>query len=127
MDDFTGSQLFNTRPIFPSRPENSEFFCLAEDHQARWDGLNTFIAIVFGVIGAFITFGTLIDVMNTLYGKDKSSPTFGLKLLLSFSIYTNFKELMSTETKVFLIRLMIIIKRMTISWDFILGLHSYLT
>ena len=100
MNTFAGSPRFNTKPFRPNT-DNSDYFCLVEDHKASWDGLNTFISVVFGVIGTLIVLGTFADIFREK-GYDKKNPSYGLKLLLSFSLYTNFKEIMSTEVKVYL-------------------------
>jgi len=98
LNSFVGSPIFNTFDISSYGNKNEDFFCIAKDHAASWDGLNTFIAIVFGAIGIFIVLGTLADVFS-MFGNEKESPTYGKQLLLSFSLYTNLKELMNTQVK----------------------------
>ena len=65
--------------------------------------MSTFIAVVFGTLAGFITLGTAIDVLRLVmrsYNKEDNHdpPSFGLKLLLSFSIYTNLIDIMSTKS-----------------------------
>ena len=64
----------------------------------EWTKLDTFIAIAFCAITVCLVLGTLLDVISIIFSnpKEKQSQSLGMKMLLSFSMYTNFKSIIST-------------------------------
>ena len=97
--------LFNMIEIDTTETmKNEEYFCLDGEVDYFWTDTSTAIAIIFGILGFFIIIGTLADLLNIAVGyyKDEltekpQQPGFGMKILLSFSLYTNLKAIMSTN------------------------------
>ena len=77
--------------------KNEKYFCMEEDMAPYWTGLSTFIAVIFGILFFFLALGTLADISRVMLTSKKEDDSYGMKLLLSFSIYTNFKAVMSTK------------------------------
>ena len=103
LNSFLGINIINSRQAIPYIA-NDEYFCLENksERSYHWTGLSTFIAIMFGILGFFIALGTVVDVLRTIfnfYKEDKSSKSssFGMKMILSFSLYSNLLAIMSTN------------------------------
>ena len=82
----------------------SDLLCYTDDNRTGMPedvpGINIFWFIVFGIIGFLILIGTGYEIFLILTRSDEDIKNAGLgkKLLLSFSAYTNGKNLMSTES-----------------------------
>ena len=67
------------------------------DRSDDWTALTSFIAVMFGILGFFIALGTIVDLLFHIQGASETK-RFGIKLLLSFSLYSNFNDIMSSNT-----------------------------
>ena len=106
LNAFVNAPLFNQNEVdYTSTFKNEEFFCLDGETKYYWTDTSTFIAIVLGILSFFIVLGTFIDILrigfdyykNDVTKKSPSQTNLGLKLLLSFSLYTNLKAIMATN------------------------------
>ena len=101
MNSFLGLEMFNAYLT----ADDEDYICLENkaDRSYQWSDLSTFIAVMFSILGVFIVLGTVTEILGILfsfYDEDKRPKTqsFGMKLILSFSLYSNFNAIMSTKT-----------------------------
>ena len=104
LNGFIGLDIFNGQD-FNAYVANEEFFCLENkaDRSYYWSHLSTFIAVMFGTLAVLILIGSVTDIFGLLFSsfEDDKEPrprSFGKKLILSFSIPSNFMSIMSTKT-----------------------------
>ena len=65
-----------------------------------WNSLDTFISVVFIGLAFFLVLGTFIDVLQQIFNdpnQNNKNKSIGLQVILSFSMYTNFKKIISTR------------------------------
>ena len=92
MNSYFGFQHINVYDLNP-HVSNDHYFCMDENMETEWQSLDTFIAIVYITIAIMITFGTLLDILQNAFSnyKTRASESLGTKMILSFSLYSNFK------------------------------------
>ena len=93
---------FNADPLVP----NQDWFCVGDkaDREYSWSDLATVIAVMFGLLAACVVVGTVLDLCQVIFDAEEASATnrgrqsLGLKMMLSFSLYSNAKAIMATSS-----------------------------
>ena len=96
LNSFFNVPNFNAKGFDPKVPSD-KYACIQNDQKLDWLALDTFIAVAFTALTVFLVLGTLMDLVMTIFKNDQGGQSFGLKMLLSFSLYSNWKSLMSTR------------------------------
>lgn len=80
----------------------ADFQCYTDDNRTGTPETFPVAYIIFycflSIIGLLIIFGTICDLYLSHFMENKKPKSFDLKILLSFSAYTNGKRLLSTES-----------------------------
>lgn len=102
MNGFTQLQLFNAVEFDPrGYASNSKYFCMDDQFKHEWTNLSIAIAVIFGILAVLILLGTLTDILLNLImfgeAKSKQNDGFWTKVFCSFSLYSNWKAVMSTH------------------------------
>ena len=99
LNTFFATPAFNT---FDADPyvTNDRYFCVDNNIEFDWNSLDTFISVVFIGLAFFLVLGTFIDVLQQIFNdpnQNNKNKSIGLQVILSFSMYTNFKKIISTR------------------------------